>query len=250
MRIDKLTTKFQQALGDAQSLANGNDQQFIEPQHLLLALLGQDDGGTASLLARAGVNVPALKRDLEGALSRLPKVEGHGGDVQVGRDLGNLLNLTDKEAQKAGDQFIASEMFLLALTQDKGECGRLLKEAGLQRKALEDAVKAVRGGGKLCRRQGERFGAGDQIGLVRGEEGQDRRERRAFAERCAQPVRIEPGHAEQPFGARLVAQNPPQCLERQRLVTFLQDRISFAARQLCHTADSPKRSADARWRSE
>ncbi|MBL8450207.1 MAG: ATP-dependent chaperone ClpB [Dechloromonas sp.] len=146
MRLDKFTTKFQQALGDAQSLALGNDQQFIEPQHLLLALLGQEDGGTGSLLARAGVNVPALKRDLESALVRLPKVEGHGGDVSVGRDLGNLLNLTDKEAQKRGDQFIASEMFLLALCDDKNETGRLAKQHGLNRKALEAAIDAVRGG--------------------------------------------------------------------------------------------------------
>ncbi|MCM2289070.1 MAG: ATP-dependent chaperone ClpB [Sulfuritalea sp.] len=146
MRIDKFTTRFQQALADAQSLAVGNDQQFIEPQHLLLALLNQEDGSTTSLLARAGANVGGLKAALTKALERLPKVEGHGGEVSVGRDLSNLLNVTDKEAQKAGDQFIASEMFLLALTQDKGECGRLLKEAGLNRKALEEAVKAVRGG--------------------------------------------------------------------------------------------------------
>ncbi|MFH2090620.1 MAG: ATP-dependent chaperone ClpB [Pseudomonadota bacterium] len=149
MRIDKFTTRFQQALADAQSLAVGNDQQFIEPQHLLLALLNQDDGSTTSLLARAGVNVGGLKAALTKAMDRLPKVEGHGGEVSIGRDLSNLLNVTDKEAQKAGDQFIASEMFLLALTQDKGECGRLLKEAGLNRKALEDAVKAVRGGEKV-----------------------------------------------------------------------------------------------------
>ncbi len=146
MRFDKFTTKFQQAVSEAQSLAVGNDQQFIEPQHLLLALLNQDDGGTSSLLARAGANVAGLKTALAKALDRLPKVEGHGGEVSIGRDLSNLLNVTDKEAQKAGDQFIASEMFLLALTQDKGEAGRLLKEAGLNRKALEDAVKAVRGG--------------------------------------------------------------------------------------------------------
>jgi len=146
MRIDKFTTRFQQAISDAQSLAVGNDQQFIEPQHLLLALLNQEDGSTTSLLARAGANVGGLKAALAKALERLPKVEGHGGEVSIGRDLSNLLNITDKEAQKAGDQFIASEMFLLALTQDKGECGRLLKEAGLNRKALEDAVKAVRGG--------------------------------------------------------------------------------------------------------
>jgi ATP-dependent Clp protease ATP-binding subunit ClpB len=146
MRLDKFTTKFQQALADAQSLAIGNDQQFIEQQHLLLALLNQDDGGTTSLLSRAGVNVPGLKRDLEQALTRLPKVEGHGGDVSVGRDLGNLLNLTDKEAQKRGDQFIASEMFLLALCDDKNETGRIAKQHGLSRKSIEAAIMAVRGG--------------------------------------------------------------------------------------------------------
>ncbi|MDD2875069.1 MAG: Clp protease N-terminal domain-containing protein, partial [Azoarcus sp.] len=149
MRFDKLTTKFQQALNDAQSIALGNDQQFIEPQHLLLAMLGQDDGGTVSLLQRAGVNVPPLKASLQKALERLPKVEGHGGEVQVGRDLSNLLNLTDKEAQKRGDQFIASEMFLLALSNDKGETGRLLKEHGLSRKPLEAAIEAVRGGASV-----------------------------------------------------------------------------------------------------
>ena len=146
MRLDKLTTKFQQALADAQSVAVGNDQQFIEPQHVLLALLNQEEGGTVSLLARAGVNSNGLKANLIKALDRLPKVEGHGGEVAIGRDLTNLLNLTDKEAQKASDQFIASEMFLLALCGDKGETGRLLKEAGLQRKALEEAIQAVRGG--------------------------------------------------------------------------------------------------------
>ena len=149
MRFDKLTTKFQQALNDAQSIALGNDQQFIEPPHLLLAMLGQDDGGTVSLLQRAGVNVPPLKAALQKALERLPKVEGHGGEVQVGRDLSNLLNLTDKEAQKRGDQFIASEMFLLALSNDKGETGRLMKEHGLSRKPLEAAIEAVRGGASV-----------------------------------------------------------------------------------------------------
>lgn len=146
MRYDKFTTKFQQALADAQSLAVGNDQQFIEPQHLLLALLNQDDGSTASLLQRAGVNGAGLKAALVKALERLPKVQGHGGEVSVGRDLGNLLNLTDKAAQQRGDEFIASEMFLLALADDKGETGRLLKEHGLTKKALEQAIDAVRGG--------------------------------------------------------------------------------------------------------
>ncbi|KAI5914433.1 ATP-dependent chaperone ClpB [Thauera sp. 2A1] len=149
MRFDKLTTKFQQALSDAQSIAVGNDQQFIEPQHVLRALLDQEDGGTVSLLQRAGVNVPPLKAALAKAIDRLPKVEGHGGEVSIGRDLNNLLNVTDKEAQKRGDQFIASEMFLLALCDDKGEVGRLLKEHGLGRKALEAAIEAVRGGGSV-----------------------------------------------------------------------------------------------------
>ncbi len=146
MRFDKFTTKFQQAVSDAQSLAVGNDNQMIEPQHLLLALLNQDDGSTTSLLARAGVNGAALKTALEKAVSRLPKVEGTGGEVTIGRDLGNLLNLTDKEAQKANDQFVASEMFLLALTGDKGDTGRMFKEHGAQRRALEEAIRAVRGG--------------------------------------------------------------------------------------------------------
>ncbi|MDD5175608.1 MAG: ATP-dependent chaperone ClpB [Sterolibacterium sp.] len=146
MRYDKFTTKFQQAFADAQSIAVGNDQQFIEPAHLLLALLNQEDGGTASLLQRAGANVGGLKPALQKAIERLPKVEGNAGEVMVGRDLNNLLNVTDKEAQKAGDQFIASEMFLLALTADKGEMGRLMKEQGVSRVALEQAIQAVRGG--------------------------------------------------------------------------------------------------------
>ncbi|MBK9595941.1 MAG: ATP-dependent chaperone ClpB [Rhodocyclales bacterium] len=155
MRFDKFTTKFQQALADAQSIAVGGDQQFIEPSHLLLALLNQDDGGTASLLQRAGVSVPPLKAALEKAVARLPKVEGAGGEVQIGRDLSNLLNLTDKNAQKRGDQFIASEMFLLALADDKGEAGRLLKEHGLQKKALEAAIEAVRGGSSVGSQEAE-----------------------------------------------------------------------------------------------
>ncbi|MDT3669189.1 MAG: ATP-dependent chaperone ClpB [Aromatoleum sp.] len=155
MRFDKLTTKFQQALSDAQSIAVGNDQQFIEPQHLLLAMLNQEDSGTISLLQRAGVNVPPLKTALDRALSRLPKVEGHGGEVQIGRDLANLLNLADREAQKRGDQFIASEMFLLVLAEDKGETGRLAKEHGLSRKPLEAAIAAVRGGSGVDTQEAE-----------------------------------------------------------------------------------------------
>jgi len=145
MRFDKFTTKFQQAFADAQSLAVGGDNPYIEPQHLLTALINQQDGGTASLLARAGVNVGGLRGVLKSAIERLPRVEGHGGEVNVSRELGNLLNLTDKEAQKRGDQFIASELFLLALTQDKGETGRLLKQHGGTRDSIEKAVQAVRG---------------------------------------------------------------------------------------------------------
>src|SRR5216117_2961361 len=155
MRFDKLTTKFQQALADAQSLALAHDAGFIEPQHLLAALLAQEDGGTASLLARAGVAVPRLQTALKQAIERLPKVEGTGGEIGVSRDLNNLLNLTDKEATKRGDQFIASELFLLALTDDKGPTGRLLKDYGLARKALEKAIEAVRGGAGVDSQEAE-----------------------------------------------------------------------------------------------
>ncbi|MEH6437943.1 ATP-dependent chaperone ClpB [Massilia sp. DD77] len=146
MRQDKLTTKLQEALADAQSLAVGNDNQYIEPLHLLAALLNQDDGGARSLLQRAGVNVGGLANALKSAFERLPKVSGTGGDVQVGRELVSLLNLADRESQKRGDQFLSSEMVLLALTEDKSDAGRLAREHGLTRKALESAVQAVRGG--------------------------------------------------------------------------------------------------------
>src|SRR5467141_168957 len=149
MRLDKLTTKFQQALADAQSLALAADNGFIEPQHLLAALLNQEDSGTASLLSRAGVNVAPLTTALTKAIDRLPKVEGHGGEISASRELTNLLNLTDKIATKRGDQFIANEIFLLALADDKGDTGRLLKEYGLTKKALESAIEAVRGGAAI-----------------------------------------------------------------------------------------------------
>ena len=155
MRFEKLTTKFQQALADAQSLALGNDNGAIEPPHLLSAMLDQEDGGAASLLSRAGVAVPKLKQLVKKAIERLPKVEGQGGEIAVSRDLNNLLNLTDKEATKRGDQFIASELFLLAAADDKGETGRLLREAGLTRKALETAIEAVRGGAGVDSQEAE-----------------------------------------------------------------------------------------------
>ena len=146
MRMDKLTTKLQQALADAQSLAVGNDNHYIDPVHLLMALLNQDDGATRSLLQRGGVNVPRLASSLKSAHERLPKVSGTGGEVQVGRELAALLNLADKEAQKHGDQFIASEMVLMGLADDKSDAGRLARENGLTRKAMEAAIQSLRGG--------------------------------------------------------------------------------------------------------
>jgi ATP-dependent Clp protease ATP-binding subunit ClpB len=149
MRLDKLTTKLQEALSDAQSLAVGNDNPYIEPAHLLVALLNQDDGSASSLLQRAGANIGGLTSALKSALERLPKVSGTGGEVQVGRELGALLNVADKEAQKRGDQFIASEMVLLGLTDDKSEAGKAARENGLTRKSLEAAIEAVRGGASV-----------------------------------------------------------------------------------------------------
>jgi ATP-dependent Clp protease ATP-binding subunit ClpB len=150
MRFDKFTTRLQEALGEAQSLALGQDHQFIEPQHLMAALLAQADGGAASLIQRAGGNPVALKKALEQSIQRLPKVEGAPGEVHVSRELAALLNVADKEAQKRGDQFIASEMFLIAACGDKGETGRALKAAGVTRAALEKAIEQVRGGASVA----------------------------------------------------------------------------------------------------
>eukprot|EP01030_Chromulinospumella_sphaerica_P015119 gene15119-14919_t len=143
MRQDKLTTKLQEALSDSQSLAVGNDNQYIEPVHLLTALLNQNDGSARSLLQRAGVNIGGLVKALGSALERLPKVSGTNGDVQASRELIAVLNLSDKEAQKRNDQFISSEMVLVALADDKSEAGKLARENGLTRKALEAAIDAV-----------------------------------------------------------------------------------------------------------
>ena len=148
MRQDKLTTKFQEALGEAQSLALAHDSQVIEPVHILAAVLADGEGSSRSLLERAGVNVQSLTHEVNAAVERLPKVSGTGGDVQISRDLMNLLNLTEKEAMKRGDEFISTEMLLLALTEDRSEAGRLAKNAGLTRAAIEAAVETVRGGDK------------------------------------------------------------------------------------------------------
>jgi len=149
MRLDKFTTKMQEGLADAQSMALGNDNQYIDPVHLVLALLQQDESGARSLLQRAGANVNGMLGDLKNALEHLPKVSGTGGEVQIGRESLALLNLADKEAQKRNDQFITSEMLLLALSEDKSQAGRLARENGLARKPLEAAIDAVRGGSAI-----------------------------------------------------------------------------------------------------
>ena len=146
MRTDKLTTAFQQALSDAQSLAVGYDSPTMEPLHVLSALLAQEEGATKSLLSRAGVNTQRLQQSVNSALESLPKITNPEGQVTVGSELAKLLNLTDRDAQKRGDQFIASELFLLVLADDKGPAGELLREAGLTRKNIELAIDAVRGG--------------------------------------------------------------------------------------------------------
>ncbi len=153
MRLDKLTTKFQEALGEAQSLALGKDNAYIEPAHLLLAMLRQADG-PKSLLQRAGVNVTGLTKAAEDAVKRLPEVQGQE-QVQPGPDLVKLLQATEKEAIKRGDAFIASELFLLAVADQKGEIGRMANENGLSRKSLESAIEAVRGGQKMDSPEGE-----------------------------------------------------------------------------------------------
>ncbi|HYL23990.1 MAG TPA: ATP-dependent chaperone ClpB [Burkholderiales bacterium] len=144
MRFEKFTTKLQEALAEAQSAALGNDNQYIEPQHLLATLL--NDPGIAGLVAKAGGNLNALKKALADSIARLPKVEGTPGEVHLSRELTTLLNAADREAQKRGDQYIASELFLLAAATDKGDTGRLMKQAGLTKAALEKAVEEVRGG--------------------------------------------------------------------------------------------------------
>jgi len=150
MRMDKLTTKFQMALGDAQSLALGRDNQFIEPAHVMAALLDQEGGTTRHLLSAADVNVNALRSKVSQAIDRLPQVQGTGGEIHVSNDLGKLLNLTDKLAQKRGDQYISTELFVLAALEDKGELGRMLEACGASKNGIEKAVEQLRGGQKVA----------------------------------------------------------------------------------------------------
>ncbi|WP_284334791.1 ATP-dependent chaperone ClpB [Comamonas sp. NoAH] len=153
MRIDKLTTKFQEALADAQSLALGNDHAYIDPLHVLAAMLRQNDGPKA-LLQRAGANVAAMATAAENAVKQLPQVTGQD-QVTIGSDLAKLMQATEKEAIKRGDQFIASELFLLALADSESKAAKIAKENGLTRKAMESAINAVRGGQTMDSAEGE-----------------------------------------------------------------------------------------------
>ncbi len=149
MRQDKFTTKLQAALQESQSLALGRDHQIIEPVHLMQALLDQQGGTVRPLLDKCGANINTLRSQLREALDRLPKVEGTGGEVHLSNDLARLLNLTDKVAQKRGDQYITSELFILAALEDKGPLARILKDAGVQKAAIERAIDEIRGGSKV-----------------------------------------------------------------------------------------------------
>ncbi|HEY3859185.1 MAG TPA: ATP-dependent chaperone ClpB [Gammaproteobacteria bacterium] len=146
MRIDKLTSKFQMALADAQSLAVGQDHAYIEPVHLMLALLDQEGGSVRPLLAKVGANLNRFRNSLDAQLDKLPTVTGHPGDVQVSQDLTRILNLTDKLAQKRQDQFISSELFILAALDSKGPLADALRDAGASKVTLEKAIEEMRGG--------------------------------------------------------------------------------------------------------
>ncbi len=146
MNIEKFTTKFQQALSEAQSLALGKDNQFIEPVHLLAALLNQQDGSIAPILTTSGVNVALLRNELNAELNKLPQVSGNGGDVQISRQLLNLLNLCDKLAQQKQDKFISSELFLLAALEERGALNDILKKCGAKKEQILQAIQHIRGG--------------------------------------------------------------------------------------------------------
>ncbi|MBO8133940.1 ATP-dependent chaperone ClpB [Dickeya fangzhongdai] len=155
MRLDRLTNKFQLALADAQSLALGRDHQFIEPLHLMSALLNQEGGTVGPLLTATGANVSRLKSEIEQAISRLPQVEGTGGDVQPSSELVRTLNICDKLAQKKGDTFISSELFVLAVFESRSALGDLLKNAGATQQNVTQAIEQVRGGQQVNEQSAE-----------------------------------------------------------------------------------------------
>ena len=145
MRLDKLTNKFQQALSDAQSLALGKDNQYIEPIHVLSAMLNQEGSSIKPLLASAGANVATLQQDLTQAIERLPQVQGVGGEIIPSQEFIRVLNLCDKLAQKSGDSYISSELFILAALEEKGSLGDILKKAGITKDKFSQVVSQVRG---------------------------------------------------------------------------------------------------------
>jgi ATP-dependent Clp protease ATP-binding subunit ClpB len=149
MRMDKLTSKFQSALADAQSLALGRDSAFIEPIHVMKALLDQEGGSVRSVLTKANVNIANLRTQLDSAINNLPQVEGTGGEIHISNDLNKLLNLTDKLAQKRKDEYISSELFLLAACEDSGKLSEILKQSGASKKSIEKAIDEERGGQKV-----------------------------------------------------------------------------------------------------
>ena len=155
MQIDKLTSKFQEALGAAQSMAVGKDHQFIEPAHLMLALLQQQSGTVKPLLAQSGVNITAYQAALEAQLNRLSQVEGGSGDIHVSQDLNRLLNQTDKLSQKRQDQYVSSELFVLAVIEDKNQAGDLLRHHGGNKAKLEATIDKIRGGEKVTDQNAE-----------------------------------------------------------------------------------------------
>ena len=146
MRMDKLTSKFQLALGEAQSLALGKEHQFIEPAHLLVAMLDQQGGSVRHLLTKAGVKVDLLRSRLGNIIDQLARVEGTPGEVHISNELGKLLNVSDKLAQDRDDQYISSELFVLAACSDQGATGKLLRDAGAVTGAVEKAIDDLRGG--------------------------------------------------------------------------------------------------------
>lgn len=155
MRLDRLTTKFQEALADAQSLAVGKDNPTVEPAHVLLAMLKQGEGSVRGVISKAGGNPQVLIKGVEAEVNNLPQVANNAGQIQIGSKLQAALNLTDKEAQKRGDQFIASELFLLACLQDSTGLARVMKEAGLNAQSLNTAIEQVRGGAAVDSADGE-----------------------------------------------------------------------------------------------